>query len=458
MPQPPAVVLRKEQAARPPPPPPPPAPPVVAAPPPPPPPPAAAPPRAEVAAAAGAVAVEPSEPEFVVGVTLNVSSTAVPGDSAGTPPALLLALHALFTQGFLLDATTGAVSLLDPRVTHAVFIELPALESWPADGDNFSVTQHPFLANGLPALNSAFTAAFAVSNRSVPFAVGKEERVVAAVVRALLDGDSAALGAATNLGAGEDVTLLRENRATGRPYNAAEIELANESVRRTLDELWALGACKGIPRSKLARRRFVLLLHDRVKFIYDVRRALVMSTFGVPGSTASLLARTAKAIGPSFYDRLSLILLAEAINLCDESMRRDWGNSRREVVWTVRDQTRVQAGTSKDVGLALVCLYAGISAADIAAAAPPLPRGGLRAFAATKSLNDARMLLSGLRTFSTLKADFDRVPEPGTQPAVPLSAHLAPAFGLDDPARLKRILDAAGYVMSNGGWPLGPRS
>lgn len=116
----------------------------------------------------------------------------------------------------------------------------------------------------------------------------------------------------------------------------------------------------------------------------------------------------------------------------------------------VRDSARIQSG--RNDGLALVCLFEGISAADISAPVPPLPVGGLRALAATKSLNNARMLLAGLQAVTTLKADFDRIPEPGLRPAVPLSAHLAPAFGLDDPVRLKRILDAAGYVMSNGGW------
>lgn len=330
--QPPAIERQKLQAARPPPPPAPaPPPPPVVAPPPPPPP--AADPRA--AAAAGAVPAVPAEPECVVGVVLNVSSTAVPEDAGSTPPALLLALHALFTQGFFLDATTGAVAILDSRVKHAVFVELPALETWPRV-DNFSAAQHPFLANGLPAVNAAFTAAFAVNNRNVPFAIEKEERSVASVVRALLDGDKAAFLSATNTSAVEEVGLSKENRTTGRPYTVEEVDAANASVRKTLEELWALGACSGIPRSKLARRRFVQLLHDRLSFIRNVQSLLRNSRFAGVGAPLPKLVEAANSIGPSFIERLAIILLAETINLCDESMRRDWGNARREVVWTVR--------------------------------------------------------------------------------------------------------------------------
>lgn len=129
-------------------------------------------------------------------------------------------------------------------------------------------------------------------------------------------------------------------------------------------------------------------------------------------------------------------------------MRRDWGSPLREVVWTVRDRTRVLQGR-QEVDLVVVCPYDGIARSDIAAVAQPLARGGLRAYSAGRSLNDARALLAGLNDFATLKADFDRIHEPGAPPVVRLRDHLAPAFGLADPVRLSRILSAARYVMSN---------
>ena len=318
--QPPAIAMRKEQAARPPPPPP------VVVPPPvpaaplvavqaiaPPTVPAVKAPAAPAGAAVAAAAAPASSTNFVVGVAVKVSTAAVPADASAASPALVHALYALFTQGILLHAGTGTVALLDARASHAVFVELPALDAWPLIED-FTVTHHPFLLNGLSALGAARTDVFAVNNRTVPFAIDLPTRSVAAVCRALLDGDSAALGTHLNPVSFEEISVAKENPATKRPYTAEEVQLALAPDRKTLDELWSLDALAGIPRSKLARRRFIALMQDRILFIRDVRRFAIMNKFSAAGSITSKILRAADSIGSSFIQRLALVMLAEATN------------------------------------------------------------------------------------------------------------------------------------------------
>lgn len=483
MQQPPATALLKVQAARPPPPPPPPPRAVAVAPmnPPVPPPVTSSltPARQGIPLVDPALA-PPSEPggasskkEVVVGLAFNISATV--GDFGdGAPPLLLQSLHAFFTQGFLLHPSTGTVALLDENVKHVVFVELPALDSWPAV-EECTVAQHPFLINGLPALNVARTDVFAVHNKSVPFYVDATVREVSLVVRALLGSRDrstcsarsqtavSAMQAVSSLTLAEalspvtvtmdDVSLTKVNPKTRRPYSQEEVDESIAAVRKAaweaLDELWALPACRGIPRSKLARRRFISLLHDRITFLKDMKRYIMMSNWSQQPDGASgdgKLLRAAKLIGPSFIGRLALIMLAEAINLSDESMRRDWGNSRRELIWTARDRTRVMKGR-QEVGLSLVCLYDGLTSEDVVVATQALSELRLLEHYADKPLNDARGLLAGLGAFTMLKADFE--PRGDAVPVVSLRDNLAPAFGLSDPRRLHRILSASRYVMSN---------
>jgi hypothetical protein len=108
-----------------------------------------------------------------VGIYLNVSFAALSDETMGLPPSVAQALHVFFTQGILVHPQSGTVALLDDRIRHAVYVELPALPTWPVPGQPLHVYQHPFLINGLPALNVGRTAEFAVSNKTVREAPGR---------------------------------------------------------------------------------------------------------------------------------------------------------------------------------------------------------------------------------------------------------------------------------------------
>ena len=73
---------------------------------------------------------------------------------------------------------------------HAVYVELPALTNWPDRRSDAGVTaaHHPFLLNGLPALNVARTHDTAITERSVPFVIDTDVRTCLPLVKALLEG------------------------------------------------------------------------------------------------------------------------------------------------------------------------------------------------------------------------------------------------------------------------------
>jgi hypothetical protein len=100
-------------------------------------------------------------------VYFNVSFAATSDEAAGLPPSVAQALHVFFTQGLLVHPHTGAVAMLDEKVRHVVYVELPALPTWPVPGEPLHVSQHPYMSNGLPALHIGRTADFAVTNQSV---------------------------------------------------------------------------------------------------------------------------------------------------------------------------------------------------------------------------------------------------------------------------------------------------
>ena len=227
-----------------------------------------------------------------------------------------VALHALFTQGLLLDAVTGEVAMLDPRVKHAAYVELPALPHWPprhaavaaatagaagaglppasgaashGPGEDVVPSHHPWLnftrpgdqpvrnAPGLPVLNLARTGDHAVHNASVPFDIedvakthdGEQIRDALAILSTLMEPAQVASGL-TVTGVAPTSPLLTLFSTAFRSFGVGveDKEAAQKRNLETLHRLWARPECAGIPHTKLARRRFLHLWVNRTNFMH----------------------------------------------------------------------------------------------------------------------------------------------------------------------------------------------
>lgn len=214
-------------------------------------------------------------------------------------------------------------------VRHVVYVELPALATWPdmrADGDT-NAAQHPFLSNVLPALNVARTADTYITERSTPFVIDTDVRTCLPLVRALLEGGLEKIYEAV-----APVSVV--------PYSAIE-EMALESgdlfagMRATLDQLWATTHCRCIPPTKLARRRFISLLAERVYLLQEFRRSIQrMRADQMPRN--SLFEPFTGGLRGVVWDRLARILFLECIYLCciDEGVV----DPPTLPIWCVRDK------------------------------------------------------------------------------------------------------------------------
>jgi hypothetical protein len=162
------------------------------------------------------------------------------------------------------------------------------------------------------------------------------------------------------------------------PYSAVE-ELALESgdlfagMRATLDQLWGIPECRGIQRTKLARRRFVSLLTDRVLFMQDLRRSMRPTSMNVGQSPHPLYRVLIGRLKEYFWERLARVLLLECINLCNENMRQDWADPKLQLIWSVRDKTGSNFALIVRQG-ARKCPHSGSSTSPHAVPAVPLGR------------------------------------------------------------------------------------
>lgn len=377
-----------------------------------------------------------------VGLFFDVSAPAVEG---GRQDASIF-LHALLTQGLLIDAFSGAIAALDVRVRHVVCVELPALPTWPLRASaHFADAAHPFIRNGLSVLGITCTVERPVNNATVPFTIDAAAEYVTPVLKAVLEGTpvdavlsqskkpvkgtpSAGSISAPGAGAFDDPSP----RDTTLPPSTAR-----NSILCVLEALWALPECKGVPTTKHARNMLVRLLQTRIQYLYDVYAHVCAL---LKDESYSFLSH-AVATTPQFFDRLARIFVLESINLCDTNLRRNWANPAQQYVWSVRDRDMLS--------FTLLCLAQGVRHDDISDRSTGAPaRGGLLHNRATTA--DAE--LRGLGKITTLRETLEQQPTEDGGSVARLRTYLAPGFGIGDTARMNRILTAAGYVLRYVVW------
>lgn len=286
----------------------------------------------------------------VIGLHFNLSAAAVPDVGRCR---IASAFHALFTQGLMLDEFSGTASMLDCRVQHAIFIELPALKAWPPVmqlDHSLTVAHHPWLQCGrLAALAVARTAERAVHSGNTPHIFDSPADAFAAgVLRVLLAPAQVPMG---NSQSGLSDFLLRNAPSRYHPP-AAAIDPETSSV---FDKLWASSACTGLGRTHMARRMFVRLWASRSCFLHALRQHHASATRS--GISADPIVRAYDKV-PGFYERIGFILLEECIRLCDTRLRHDWSHPESQHAWSIR---------GSDFGrFKLICLAADVSETHLA--------------------------------------------------------------------------------------------
>ncbi len=171
---------------------------------------------------------------------------------------------------------------------HAVYVELPALPTWPSvspplavaptataaaaalerplgPGEDIIPSKHPWLSAGLPVLNLARTNDFAVHNGTVPFRIDEIDRARGAltILRQLMQTTEIPATFST-VGDVDQSALLK--MLLSLPASAS----GGEDLYEALLALWARPECAGISHTKLARRRFLQLWITRADFMFGL--------------------------------------------------------------------------------------------------------------------------------------------------------------------------------------------
>jgi hypothetical protein len=390
-----------------------------------------------------------------------------------------------------------------------VYVELPALPTWPiAETDaaaakasvsgaatsrqDAAPSKHPWLANGLPVLNLAHTREQDVREAAIPFLLEASDRVrdAIAVLRLLLSTTSIPTESLTGDASPSALLALLGRAVVSDP---------NDAHSDVLAAFWARPECGGIPRTKLARQRFLQLWVNRTDFLHachkhykDVKRigygfvvrtiasalsgllcvhvlaracacACVCVCGGGGGVTRFHTSRPCDNVVlsyvivfcrktdfivdkvssiPGFFERVGFAMLAECIMLCDAKLRRDWSNPSRHCLWTIR-------GAEAD-NFKLLCLDSNVTETylDSPNATPRVAAYSPRPSSQPLSWNDYLQQpmgkrVEGLRDFALLKAELDR-----PSAALSLRSVMAPAYGLADSKVFTRLLRKKGYVLS----------
>ena len=218
--------------------------------------------------------------------------------------------------------------------------------------------------------------------------------------------------------------------------------------------LWASPVCAGLHRTNLSRRAFVLLWVKRAGLLTDLRGLHAKAVRDCTDRDNAVVEAFREV--PFFYERVGFSLLAECIQLCDQNLRRNWADSGRQGLWSIRGSDASRLDRFK-----LLCLTAGVHRTHAVMKSELLSdvtdttaRGELHSrlmippaweeFAASAA--SQRVALLGKRV--VLRDDVCAHGGAASPSPSSLSALLAPAFGQSDAARFERILRDLHYVLS----------